>query len=473
MVSFILNNKQIQTGIPPGTLLLDFVRYHQNLMGTKIGCREGDCGACTVLIGDFKDGKLQYQSATSCLTALGNVQGKHVLTVEGLNVKELNLAQRSMNEESATQCGFCTPGFVVSLSGFCLSEKQANLENVLAAIGGNICRCTGYKSIEKAAMRVCSALQNRGDSAPVDFATENGFLPEYIKNIPAKLLALKQSLNGSLQPKSQNPRFLGGGTDLYVQQHEAMVHADIDFLFDRNVLNGIFQVGNVCEMGAASTATDMLESPVFQAHFSNLKQIGKLISSEPIRNIATIAGNIINASPIGDLSIFFLALDAKIHLSDGQNKRSIPLRNLYLGYKILDRKPEEYIEKISFQLPDAESKINFEKVCKRTHLDIASVNSAFFVSLEGNLIVNAGLAAGGVGPVPLFLPKSSSFLVGKQVSLNLLDELLPIIQTEISPISDVRGTETYKRTLLQQLVKAHFVEMFKELDVKQIMNFHL
>lgn len=473
LIRFILNKKEIQTALPPGTLLLDFIRYHQHQMGTKIGCREGDCGACSVLVGDFKNKNLHYQSATSCLTALGNVHGKHVISIEGLNMAELNLVQQAMKDESATQCGFCTPGFVVSLSGFCLTEQEPTEENVLAAISGNICRCTGYKSIEKAAGTVCKSLENRGNESPIDFAIRKNYLPEYLTEIPARLLALKQNLNGALQPKTDKPKFLGGGTDLYVQQHETMHHEDIDFLFDQSDLKGIVQKGDICEMGAASTVTDMLESPVFQAHFPNLKQIGKLVSSEPIRNIATIAGNIINASPIGDLSIFFLALDAKIHLKNGNEKRIVPLRNLYLGYKKLDRLPEEIVEKISFKLPDGQSKINFEKVCKRTHLDIASVNSALFVELEGFKILNAGLSAGGVGPVPLFLPKSSAFLSAKTVSIELLEELLELIQTEISPISDVRGTETYKRTLLHQLVKAHFSVMFKELDVKQLMNLSL
>ena len=157
LIRFILNKKEIQTALPPGTLLLDFIRYHQHQMGTKIGCREGDCGACSVLIGDFKNKKLHYQSATSCLTALGNVHGKHVVSIEGLNMAELNLAQQAMKDESATQCGFCTPGFVVSFSGFCLTEQEPTEENVLAAISGNICRCTGYKSIEKAAGTVNEA----------------------------------------------------------------------------------------------------------------------------------------------------------------------------------------------------------------------------------------------------------------------------------------------------------------------------
>src|SRR6266542_830741 len=136
-------------------VLLDFVRYHQYLTGTKVGCNEGDCGACTMLVGELKDNDLRYQSLTSCLTPLGNVHGKHVVTIEGLNMEGLNPIQQAMYDESATQCGFCTPGFVISLAGFCLQNGRdakfcMSIENAIAAVDGNICRCTGYKSIERA-----------------------------------------------------------------------------------------------------------------------------------------------------------------------------------------------------------------------------------------------------------------------------------------------------------------------------------
>ncbi|MGI8636994.1 MAG: 2Fe-2S iron-sulfur cluster-binding protein, partial [Segetibacter sp.] len=162
MIKFILNNKEINTTKPAGSLLLDFIRYSQHLTGTKIGCREGDCGACTVLTGELKNDTLQYRSFTSCLTPLGNIHGKHVVTVEGINMDEMNPIQQSMADASATQCGFCTPGFVVSLAGFCLSGKEANQQNAIAAIDGNICRCTGYKSIERAAGKIAALMQERG-----------------------------------------------------------------------------------------------------------------------------------------------------------------------------------------------------------------------------------------------------------------------------------------------------------------------
>ena len=162
MIEFILNNHHIQTELPSGSLLLDFIRYQQRLTGTKIGCREGDCGACTVLVGSLKDGRVDYLQLTSCLTPLGNVHGKHVVTVEGLNMDELSPVQQFIVDEGGTQCGFCTVGFVTSLTGYCLSRDQSPVYgDAITAIDGNICRCTGYKSIERATARLTAALAEK------------------------------------------------------------------------------------------------------------------------------------------------------------------------------------------------------------------------------------------------------------------------------------------------------------------------
>ncbi|HEV8081160.1 MAG TPA: 2Fe-2S iron-sulfur cluster-binding protein, partial [Chitinophagaceae bacterium] len=265
MIRFILNDKEISTALPQGDLLLDFIRYHKHLMGTKIGCREGDCGACTVLVGEIMDNKLRYRSVTSCLTALGNINGKHVVTIEGLNMEKLNPAQQAMYNEGATQCGFCTPGFVVSLAGFCLSEADKNYENAIASIDGNICRCTGYKSIQRAAKSVAEVMQkNKGDV--IEYVTSNSILPKYFTDIKKRLLELNIKTNG-IETSTYSKKYLGGGTDLYVQQHEKMVVSDIDFLFNKNELNGINKEGNKCIMGASVTVTDLMESKIIKDAF--------------------------------------------------------------------------------------------------------------------------------------------------------------------------------------------------------------
>lgn len=482
MIRFLLNDKEINTELPPGTVLLDFIRYHQHLPGTKIGCREGDCGACTVLVGEIESGQLRYESMTCCLMPLGNAHGKHIVTVEGINFPSgLNPIQQAMADAGATQCGFCTPGFVMSLAGFCLSTKDNTASNAIASVDGNICRCTGYKSIERAAAKIATLLTNRGKKEPAVFAAEQNILPAWFYGIKDKLIGLQKRLsvlptNGL--PKVNDPQpntqhltpntIVGGGTDLYVQKHDEMTHAPIRFVFDNQQLNGIRKEGNKCIIGPSTTVSDLKESPIIQNAFPRFDQYAKLVSSTPIRNMATIAGNFINASPIGDFSIFFLALDAQLVLSRANGndaaKRTIPLRKLYKGYKQLDKAPDEYISEISFDLPGKSCLFHFEKVSKRTHLDIASVNSAICLKMNGDRIDSASISAGGVAPVPFYLRQTSEYLMEKNISEYTVHQAVEIAQSEIAPISDARGTKEYKTLLLGQLIKAHFITLFPRLE---------
>ena len=186
--------------------------------------------------------------------------------------------------------------------------------------------------------------------------------------------------------------------------------------------------------------------------------------------MATIAGNFVNASPIGDFTIFFLALGATIVLSDGRLSRTMPLKNFYLGYKKLDKKSEEFIKQIEFELPTINHLFNFEKVSKRTHLDIASVNTAIMIKTDRDAIVESSISAGGVGPIPMFLAKASSFLIGKHLSEKLIADVIEVAQSEIVPISDARGQAAYKRFLLGQLIKAHFISLFPKLNVEVLLS---
>jgi xanthine dehydrogenase small subunit len=470
LIRFILNQKEITTELTPGYLLLDLIRYQQHLTGTKIGCREGDCGACTVLVGEIQNDELVYQSVTSCLMPIGNANGKHIVTIEGVNIEGLNFIQQSFADEAATQCGFCTPGFIVSLAGYCLNEKTSGCQAAIDSVNGNICRCTGYKSIEKAAAKVSEKMSRRKSEDAISFAVSNQILPGYFSEIKNRLLELQSRTNGQLNASGNNIKFLGGGTDLYVQQHETMIYANVDLMFDKESLNGITQKDNRCYLGASVTVADVMDSSILQKHFPNLNQFMKLVSSTQIRNMATLAGNFINASPIGDMTIFFLALDARLILNDGTNKRETALRDIYKGYKTLDKSADEFVEHFYFELPDSSTLFNFEKVSKRTHLDIASVNSAMTISIDGELITSAGISAGGVGPIPFYLKKSSAFLVGKNISEETVTALLEIVQSEITPISDARGSGSYKRLLLNQLIKAHFIQLFPKLSVENLIS---
>ena len=458
MIKFILNNKTIITCKNTGMTLLDFVRYEQRLTGTKIGCREGDCGACTVLVGILQpNNTITYQSITSCISPLGNAHGKHIVTVEGTNLpKELTVAQAAMKDNHASQCGFCTPGFVVSLTGFALSENERNSENALNSISGNICRCTGYKSIEKAIDEICLKIESVNSEMSLQTLIDNGFIPQYFLEIPERLRQLQEKYN----PQS-GITFVSGGTDLYVQKADSLIDRNVNLIAKNNTLKGIEIRGFICSIGAGTTVSDLWNHAELNKYFPKLRTHLKLVSSEQIRNMASIGGNFVNASPIGDMTIFFLALNSNITIiNSDKNERQVPLNQFYKNYKTFDLKDNELIKSIKFKLPTKHTKFNFEKVSKRTHLDIASVNSAISITINNNSIEDAFASIGGVAAIPKYLHQTSAFLNGKKLNAQIISEANEILQNEISPISDVRGSNDYKRLLARQLFFAHFIELF-------------
>ncbi|CAM2068537.1 FAD binding domain-containing protein [Sulfidibacter corallicola] len=453
-IRFILNDRDIETRLPAGMVMLDFIRKQRRLTGTKIGCREGDCGACTVLVGEWNDGAMVYRSMTSCLMPLGNAHGRHIVTIEGLNTDDLTPYQAAMVAEAGTQCGFCTVGFIVSFAGFCLGDAEPNRKNAIAAVDGNICRCTGYKSIERAAESISTQLTNRPEQNRLAWLVENGYLPTYFATLPQRLSALVAEL---AQPKQEaTHQVVAGGTDLFVQRPEEMAETPLRLVFDHPEFNGITVQRNRCIIGASATAEDLRQSELMNRMFPHMQGYMKLVSSTPIRNMGTVGGNLVNASPIGDLTVFLLANDAHVTLENGDQLRVVPLRNFYKGYKTLDLQSGEHLRSISFAIPEKGTLFNFEKVSKRTHLDIASVNSAMRLDMNGETIREAHLSAGGVAPIPFFLAKTREVLVGQPITPELVHAAATTAAAEVSPISDARGTADYKRLLLRQLIYAHF-----------------
>ena len=453
MIQFILNNKLIKTEKSASSILLDFIRYDQNLKGTKSGCREGDCGACTVLVGTLENGKVNYKTMASCLTPLGNIAGKHVVTVEGLNTEQaLTPVQHALDEHGGTQCGFCTPGFVVSLTGHALSKDFGKYDAAINSVSGNICRCTGYKSIEKAAKDISEGLKTTENNS-LDWLIENNYLPAYFSNTAKRL----EEIISDKMPKGK--KIIGGGTDLYVQKADETSDNEASFVLSFDKLKGISENDGIITVGAAVTANEIMHSEIFNTYFPKIKTWFKLISSEQIRNAGTLAGNFVNASPIGDLSIFFLALNAELIIKNSRdNERALALKDFFKDYKQIDLKEGEIIKELKFKIPDKNFYFNFEKVSKRTYLDIASVNTAVSYTLANNFINNIHISAGGVAPVPKYFEKTEQFLKGKELNKENLEKAAKILLSEVSPISDIRGSKEYKSLLLKQLFFAHFNE---------------
>ncbi len=460
MIEFILNDKLVIAVSPPTTVLLDFLRREQKLIGTKEGCREGDCGACAVLAGELKGNEIEYKNVNSCLLPIGSLHGKHIVTIEGLNSAGLTKIQHSIAEEGGTQCGFCTPGFIVSLSCYFLNESDLSLSGAINYLSGNICRCTGYSGIKRGVEQCIGILENAaaGKRKRLDNLIACNFIPSYFAGIPALLKKIK-----SHPPlPGKKGALVSGGTDLYVQKWEELVRANARFVPKEEKYKEIALKKGRIYIGAAAAIEQIKNSPILQKYFPEWNEFLTLFGSLPVRNRATAGGNVVNASPIGDFTSILIALDALVHIKGKKVKRQLPLKNLYKGYKITDLKKDEIVEAFSFKAPSRNLLFNYEKVSKRTFLDIASVNSSIAVEVKNNLIINVTISAGGVASVPLCLGGISSFLRGKEICAAIIKQGAAVAMEEISPISDARGSAEYKRLLLRQLLYAHFIKLFPE-----------
>ena len=455
MIEFILNDQKIITEKPNGSSLLDFIRKESHLLGTKVGCREGDCGACTVLEGSLNNSELTYKSIVSCLTPLINAHGKHIVTIEGLNMEVLSPVQESMSDNSATQCGFCTPGFVVSLTGHLLSSDK---NDPLQSISGNICRCTGYKSIEKAAHEIDDLKGALLKGSEIKSMIEKGWLPDYFLSIQKRLSDFDQLENQETTAEI----LIGGGTDLMVQVPEKVRQSAIKST-ENNIPNSIEIEEGKIKVGAGISMNNFVNHQIIDSNLPKLKDFFPLIASEQIRNMGTLAGNIVNASPIGDLSILLLALNSQLIIENSNKEiRQVLLNEFFLDYKKVDLKKYETIKFIVFDNNKKGQRINFEKVSKRTYLDIASVNSALSISVDKGIIQELSFSAGGIAAIPKFMSNTNNFLKGKKLDIHNLESVLDILQNEISPISDIRGSKDYKRLLIRQLFLQHFLKLFPE-----------
>jgi xanthine dehydrogenase small subunit len=486
-IRFILNDRTITTDEHHGTTALDFVRRSARLTGTKEGCREGDCGACTILLGECDQTQteaqgmmrpaMRYTAVNSCLLPLGALQGKHIVTVEGLNHSqnpakpETTPIQQAMADEGGTQCGFCTPGFIISMTGYTLTSDTITSEGLTQAIDGNVCRCTGYASIKRAVERVVSELDVPHSSTGfLQRLVEQRIIPQYFLTIPERLQTLTKEIiaTNGVHTHSDDAITVSGGTDLFVQKHETLATSNVRILPPAPHHEAIWEEDGVCYMEATTTVAAFEQSLIIRRAVPKMPDFLRVFASTPIRNRATLGGNINNASPIGDLTAILLALGADLTLrSASGNERTIPLRTYYTGYKTLDRLPDEIVTMITFRMPDADLLdeqwfFNYEKVSRRTYLDIASVNSAVLMRVSSGIILEANVSAGGVAPVPLYCAKTSAYLVGKPISSEIFREAAEILVAEAAPISDARGTVEYKRLLLQRLFFAHALALFPE-----------
>ncbi len=462
-LKFICNNNLVETEVQPGKSLLDFIRKDLRLTGSKEGCREGDCGACTVLVGDLEKDKMIYRTVNSCIMPVGDINGKHLVTIEGLSDDKLNQIQNDFVEQGASQCGFCTPGFIVSLCGYFLSNEKPNINDAINSLDGNVCRCTGYESIRNAIKNSIQQIETSSEKSKtiLEKLIQNNFIPEYFDEIPFKIKELRGKDNSS-KGKSNSKQIIGGGTDLLVQRWEEIKNADVNLIFNSRMKNKISLDNNICKIKATTTVTEFCESEIIRENFTGVTESLYLFGSLPIRNRATLGGNIINASPIADMTSILLALNAKLVIKD-ESIKTVKLNEFYTGYKTMKLEPGEILDEIQIDLPKKGALFNFEKISRRTYLDIASVNSSIYLEIDENVISTVHISAGGVAPIPLYLIKTVEYLKGKEITFDVIKQAAEIALKEIKPISDARGSAGYKSLLLRNLLFAHFEKFFPDL----------
>ena len=474
-IRFWLNDRLIETAEHDGRLLLDYLRNNRFLTGTKEGCKEGDCGACTILIGELNDGHVTYKPTTSCLVPLGEMHRRHVVTIEGLNLDDgLNPVQQAMCDRGGSQCGFCTPGFIVSMCWYLMfsNDDQPTLDGYQRAFSGNLCRCTGYTSIDRASEDLVADFAEGGPHADIWNADDRlaalgdaGMFPDYFADIPERLADIEPLDEERHDYTDIAEFFVAGGTDLYVQEGEDIPRNQVKILNRHPEMRGIERDDDpgVFRIGALTSFEDFGQHPEIRNIMPRMDHYLYLIASLQLRVRATLAGNIINASPIGDMTNLLLALDTTLVFHNGQRERSVEMKNFFEGYKTYDKQPDEIMTQLLIPIPHDDTKIHFEKVSKREQLDIATCNSGAKLRIDDDdTIQTASLTVGGVAPVPLWLEKTGEFLEGRTLNTDTVQQALKIAHNEMSPISDVRGSAEYKRLLAHQLLTAHFTELYPE-----------
>jgi xanthine dehydrogenase small subunit len=452
--------------------LSSYLRYVQSATGTKVVCEEGDCGACTVLSGAVSGDEIAYRPINACIQNVYQLDLRHVITIEGLKVDgELNCVQKSMVQNQGAQCGFCTPGIVVAMCSLfdkkCESKTPATEEEIRDALTGNLCRCTGYEPIIRAGLEtnteeaialralypsrqiIESIGKHKGDAPLVQYEERIFFGPQSISEAV------------EFKAKHAGTTIIQGGTDVCVQMNKRgfdpkviMSLNNVSGLNELNVEDGILRVG-----GRATLA--QLEEKVTQL-IPEFADILWVFGSPQIKNAGTLAGNIVNASPIADTIPFLYVMDAEFELTGSKGVRKVKADSFYKGYKKLDLQSDEIVTQVNIPLPKKSSTLKLYKVSKRKNLDISTFTAAVVMERENDQIRSARIAYGGVAEVVLRLPKTEEFLAGKKFTEETFVAAGKIARGEIRPISDVRGEADFRLILAETILEKFFHECNEE-----------
>jgi xanthine dehydrogenase small subunit len=467
-VRFLLGDELVEiASCDPTRTVLDWLRLDRRRTGTKEGCAEGDCGACTVVVGRLDGDRLRYEAINACIRFLPTLDGCHVLTVEHLKGPDgaLHPVQQALVDCHGSQCGFCTPGFVMSLFALWLNERSPSVPRIEDALAGNLCRCTGYEPIVAAAQRMDATTR------------EQDRFVAAMPAIAARLQALAD--NETIAIGDDGRRFYAPATvaalaELVASQPQATLVAgatDVALWVTKGMrrLDPVIYLGRIEELRAISDGGDHLRFGAMANHIAvrealarispQLDEMLRRFGGEQIRNAGTIGGNIANGSPIGDLPPALIALEATLALRKGSERRELPLEAFFLDYRKQDRLPGEFVEAVLVPKLPAGALFHVSKISKRFDEDISAVCGAFHLTLdEIGRVSGARLAYGGMAGIPKRAKAAESALLGRSWDEAAVAAAIAALAQDFTPLTDMRASASYRLKVAGNLLRRFLIE---------------
>jgi len=460
------NQVHVVDSVTPTKTVLQYLREQVHCIGTKEGCAEGDCGDCTVVVGELIDGKVTMKAVNSCIQFLPTLDGKALYSIEDLKQPDetLHPVQQALVDCHASQCGFCTPGFAMSLWSLYLNNQEhastPSRAQINEALSGNLCRCTGYRPIIDAARCMGQLPEVKFDHALLGSQLQEIKRTDlFVYEHDGHTFYAPRTLEQLVAVRAQHPQacLLSGSTDIGLWVTKQLRELG-DIIYIRHVaeLAHIVEDDETLEIGAVVSLNDAYAAVI--RHYPQLAEMAQRFASQPVRNAGTLGGNVANGSPIGDSAPWLIALGTEIVLRSAAGQRVMLLEAFYLDYMKNDLRPDEFVEAVRIPLPQPHSVFRTYKLAKRFDQDISAVCAAFTITLANDLVADAHIVYGGMAATSRRAPKTEAMLNGQVWNEATIGRAMQMLAQDYTPLTDMRASSAYRIKAAQNLLYRFWLE---------------